>query len=180
MIYILFISLFLLVACAKTPVDPLSQSTQPPVTPGDIPSTLPTIEAPISPTLTKTSPEVTIFPTQDYIPTGEYEPQLSDGKLSRGNANLEYINFRQLESLPVQVALELQGYLPNGCHLLRVAAKTPDAENRIYIEVYSVYSMDMMCPDVIKPFEISLSLGSFPPGHYSIWVNGELKGEFEL
>ncbi len=32
---------------------------------------------------------------------------------------------------------------------------------------------------VIEPFATTVSLGTFPAGHYSVYVNNELIGEFD-
>jgi hypothetical protein len=37
----------------------------------------------------------------------------------------------------------------------------------------------MMCTQILKPFQASIDLGTFPSGHYSVYVNGELAGEFD-
>jgi hypothetical protein len=31
----------------------------------------------------------------------------------------------------------------------------------------------------LAPFEVNYSLGSFPAGKYSLWINGEMTAEFE-
>jgi hypothetical protein len=31
----------------------------------------------------------------------------------------------------------------------------------------------------VEPFEANIDLGTYPSGHYSVWVNGELAGEFD-
>lgn len=83
-----------------------------------------------------------------------------------------------MESYPIQVMLTLQGSLPTPCNQLRVIAKPPDEQNRILVEVYSVIDPKKVCVQVLEPFEANIGLGSFPPGHYSVWANGEPIGEF--
>ena len=99
--------------------------------------------------------------------------------LERSTVHLDYIGLLILESYPVQINLELQGYLPTPCHNMRVSILPPDQENRIYGEVYSVVDPSMMCIQVIKEFETVVSLGSFPTGHYTVYINGEVVGEFD-
>ena len=60
-----------------------------------------------------------------------------------------------------------------------MATNPPDKQNQIYVEVYSVILPDQMCAQVLEPFEANVGLGSFSAGHYSIWVNGEMIGEFD-
>jgi hypothetical protein len=37
----------------------------------------------------------------------------------------------------------------------------------------------MICTQVVKPFEENVPLGSFPAGHYMLWVNEEMVTEFD-
>jgi hypothetical protein len=108
-----------------------------------------------------------------------YAPQPGDPALVRGNVFIQEMNLLIRESFPPQIALTLQGELPTPCHQLRVQAGEPDADNRIYVEVYSVVNPDLACIQVVEPFEANIDLGTYPSGHYSVWVNGELAGEFD-
>jgi hypothetical protein len=62
---------------------------------------------------------------------------------------------------------------------LRVAVSDPDELNRINIEVYSVADADVICVQVLEPFEETVSLGSFASGTYQVYINGEEIGEFD-
>jgi hypothetical protein len=108
-----------------------------------------------------------------------YAPQPEDTNLSRGNVFIEEKGLIIRESYPPQIALSISGNLPTPCHQLRAVASQPDAENKIYVEVYTVVDPNMMCTQVLKPFSENIELGTFPGGHYSVWVNGELAGEFD-
>ena len=55
----------------------------------------------------------------------------------------------------------------------------PDSENKINVEVYSVVDQDQVCTQVLKPFQENIDLGTFPGGHYTVWVNGDMVGEFD-
>ena len=109
----------------------------------------------------------------------EYLPQRDDGDLTHGNVYIDRSELLIMESYPVQIALVLQGSLPTPCNQLRVIAKPPDKQNRIQVDVYSVVDPELICVQVLEPFEANSGLGSFPPGHYSVWVNGEMIGEFD-
>jgi hypothetical protein len=37
----------------------------------------------------------------------------------------------------------------------------------------------MACIQVLEPFQEQIDLGTFPSGHYSVWLNGEWVGEFD-
>jgi hypothetical protein len=108
-----------------------------------------------------------------------YAPQPGDSALIRGNVSIQEMDLLIRESFPPQIALTLKGELPTPCHQLRVQAEAPDADNRINVEVYSVVNPELVCIQVVEPFEANISLGTYPAGHYSVWVNGEMAGEFD-
>jgi hypothetical protein len=112
----------------------------------------------------------------------EYAPKPEDAKLERGMVflNLEDSGILLQESFPVQVTMVLSGNLPTPCHELRVNASPPDSENRIQVEAYTVVDPEMICTQVIKPFETQVALGSFESGKYTVYVNGEYLGEFTI
>jgi hypothetical protein len=106
-------------------------------------------------------------------------PQRDDGNLTRGNVYIDRSELLIMESNPIQIALMLRGSLPTPCNKLRVIASPPDEQNRIQVDVYSVIDPEQICVQVLEPFEANTGLGSFPSGHYSVWVNGEMIGEFD-
>ena len=132
-----------------------------------------------------TPPDTTVTePPADQVPPlptdmDMYSPQPGDSKLLRGNVYLNSSQLLILESYPPQIYLELVGNLPDPCHRLRVNISAATAENRILVEVYSLADSSAICIQVLAPFNVSIPLGSFPAGHYSVWVNGELAGEFD-
>ena len=83
------------------------------------------------------------------------------------------------ESFPPQIALSLSGNLPTPCHQLHANVTPPDAENKIIIDVYSVTDPTLICTQVLSPFTETVELGTYPSGHYAVWVNGALAGEFD-
>ncbi|MBN1451728.1 MAG: hypothetical protein JW963_11995 [Anaerolineales bacterium] len=130
---------------------------------------------------TGTTP-IMVEPPEQEAPrpiNSEYLPQRDDGNLTRGNVYIDHSDLLIMESYPVQIALVLQGSLPTPCNQLRVIARPPDEQNRIQVEVYSVIDPAQVCVQVLEPFEANIGLGSFPTGHYSVWVNGEAIGEFD-
>jgi hypothetical protein len=42
-----------------------------------------------------------------------------------------------------------------------------------------VVDPDLVCIQVVEPFDKSIDLGTYPGGHYTVWVNGEMIGEFD-
>jgi inhibitor of cysteine peptidase len=121
-------------------------------------------------------------PTDGSVPgpsTSDYLPQAGDSNFSRGNVFIDSIDMLIMESYPIQVGLVLKGSLPTPCNQLRVVVNPPDEQNRIQIEAYSVIDPAQMCVQVLEPLDANIMLGSFPTGHYSVWVNGEMAGEFD-
>jgi hypothetical protein len=57
----------------------------------------------------------------------------------------------------------------------------PDSKNRIDITAYAVAEKDKPCAlmALATPLQASLNLGSFPSGHYSLWLNGVKVDEFD-
>lgn len=133
------------------------------------------VRQPVSSTPNQTMPAI---PPASPV-ENSFAPRPTDGQFSRGNVYIDLAQVRALESYPIQVQLDLKGNLPTPCHELRVAVSAPDSENRIQIEVYSVVDASKICVQMIKPFETNISLGSFPSGHYTVWINGEQIGEFD-
>ena len=134
--------------------------------------------ATISPDTAVTSPPVGEIPTSGPRPNPLF-PQPGDEQLTRGEVFIDEAGLLIRESFPPQIALSISGDLPTPCNQLRVAVDAPDQENKINVEVYSVVDPEMACIQVLEPFEEIVDLGSFPTGHYSVWVNGELAGEFD-
>ena len=123
-------------------------------------------------------------PAQDDMSTNEpltnpLAPQPDDSKLTRGNVFIEESGVVIRESYPPQISLMINGNLPTPCHQLRAEVHEPDTDNKISVDVYTVVDPDMICTQVLKPFSEGIDLGTFPTGHYSVWINGESVGEFD-
>jgi hypothetical protein len=166
-----FLILFLLAACTSRPTPPALPTG---IAPGD-PNEVATVE--LLPVPADADP---LDPGDVVILTpGVYDVQPGDGNLARGAVFIEEYGLLTMESYPLQFMLSLSGTLPDPCHRLRAVIQPPDAENKIFIEVYSVADPNTMCIQVIEPFQLNLPLGSFPTGHYMVWVNGKLIAEFD-
>ena len=123
-------------------------------------------------------------PPGNNISTGEpftnpFVPQPGDTDLRRGNVYINEASLILRESFPPQISLILRGDLPTPCNQLRADIGSPDPENKIIVDVYSVIDPNQVCVQVLEPFEESIDLGTFPTGHYEVWVNGKLAGEFD-
>jgi hypothetical protein len=123
---------------------------------------------------------------QPVLPMPTYVPPSSSESTGGGDEDKQpvYLELDQselllMESYPVQVAMILRGNLPDPCHELRYIVSPPDFENKVRVEVYSIRGEAEMCAAVLEPFESRIDLGSFAGGHFSVYVNGELLGEFD-
>ncbi|MBN1536029.1 MAG: hypothetical protein JW908_04805 [Anaerolineales bacterium] len=111
--------------------------------------------------------------------TSPMNPIPGEESMTKGSVYLDKIEVRVLEEdNPTSAGLYLAGSLPTPCHYLRVSMTAPDAENKIAVEVFSLADPAGVCIQVLHPFETLVSLGSFTAGNYTIWVNGQLAGEY--
>jgi hypothetical protein len=141
-------------------------------------SCMPRTEPTPGPDTAVTSPPVDSMPTSEPV-TNPFAPQPGDIDLTRGNVYINEASLIIRESFPPQISLTLAGDLPTPCTQLRVEIGVPDPENKIMVNVYSVIDSSQVCVQVLEPFESSVDLGTFRSGHYTVWVNGELAGEFD-
>jgi hypothetical protein len=120
-------------------------------------------------------------PAPGMVMTTGFEPQPGDASLTRGEVFLELDSSQLIimESLPIQVTAVIIGNLPDPCHRLRVAVTAADADNRVNLEVYSLVDSAEACTTVLQPFAASIPLGTYSGGQFSVYINGELLGEFD-
>jgi len=137
----------------------------------DDPGTLP-------PDTAVTSPPEGDMPTHEpYL--NPFSPKPGDTNLTRGDVFISETSLVIRESYPPQISLAISGDLPTPCHELRVDIASPDQENKIIADAYSVVDPNAVCVQVLEPLQEYVDLGTFPSGHYAVWVNGELAGEFD-
>ncbi len=131
--------------------------------------------------LPPSSPTSTLNMGANKVPLSGFEPQPGDAKLERDQVMLDMANSALMlgMSQPVQVRAVLTGTLSDPCHQLRVVVSPPSAQNEINLEAYTVFDPSQMCIMVIKPFTVTIPLGSYSGGHFSVFVNGQLIGEFD-
>jgi hypothetical protein len=127
---------------------------------------------------------VVTSPPEDSISTNEpsinpFAPKPGDGQLTHGTVFINEISLLIRESYPPQIAVPVRGDLPTPCHELRAVIAQPDQDNKIIIDMYSVVDPNTVCTQALEPFEAQIELGTFPTGHYSVWVNGQSAGEFD-
>jgi hypothetical protein len=111
-----------------------------------------------------------------------YAPQPGDIKLTRDVATVDIADSGLVKSTtqPNAMSAALNGYLPDPCHQLRIVSHPANSSGVINLEVYSVYDEQLNCIMVIEPFNVIYPMGTFNSGHYSVYVNGELLGEFDI
>jgi hypothetical protein len=114
-------------------------------------------------------------------PIYSYKPTTSDQNLAQGEVflDLKASQILVMESMPVQVNVILKGELPTPCHELRVVPVTDEANKRVDMEVYTLTAISSACVAVLQPFEVTVELGSFSGGTYTVYANGEQLGEFD-
>ena len=118
------------------------------------------------------------FQLKDSAPTPE--PGAEDGGMVRGPVYVDEAELMILESFPVQVELIIRGALPTPCASLEWRAEPPDEQGRILVEAFSLQDPALACIQVLQEMEERLPIGSYSEGSYSVWLNGELVGEFEV
>ncbi len=150
----IFLLILIMAACGAPPLTDLNNST------------------PISNTITMDTPIV-------GKATANSAPQPNDEKLAHGKIFIKKSELIIRESMPPQIALDISGDLPTPCHLLRSKVSAPDLKNKIFVEVYTVIDPNAICIQVLEPFHENVELGTFPTGHYAVWMNGVLVGEFD-
>jgi len=111
-------------------------------------------------------------------PVSPLDPIPGEDKMKRGEATVGESDILLLESYPVQVMLSLKGTLSTPCHHLRAKVSQPDTENRIQVELYSLYDPNEICIQVLQQFETNIPLGSYPAGSYTVWLNDKQVGDF--
>ncbi len=125
------------------------------------------------------TPTPTPAPVQIESPDNPYAPTPEDAQRAKGPVLLNSVGLLVMAAYPDQIALSLDGSLPNPCHQLRIRVLpfTPGS-GRVDVEIYSVVNRDETCTSVLKIFTDNVPLGRFPPGLYELYVNGALVGTF--
>jgi hypothetical protein len=86
---------------------------------------------------------------------------------------IESVEVSLMESQPVQVAVEVRGYVPDSCHAFKGASQRRDG-NSFSIEMFMERTApaDAACLLRIEIVERSFPLGPLPAGDYVVNVNG--------
>ena len=112
--------------------------------------------------------------------TSEPAPASGDqGELLIEPAEVETMTVQVLESFPVQVQVQVQGYLGDGCTELGEIAQQRSG-NTIEVTILTQRPVDAMCTMELKGFDEVITLeGPFDAGSYMVIVNG-VEGTFQV
>jgi len=91
-------------------------------------------------------------------------PQPEDAALPRSKA---YVSQADVTVQNGEVWLHLQGHQPTPCHRLRVEVRRQ--ENTLFVHIYTVSDPDVICAQILKPFDVKLRL-DVPPGKYAVEI----------
>lgn len=82
------------------------------------------------------------------------------------------------ESLPVQVTVEVIGYLPDGCTTRHETHQSREG-NAVTIRMTMKRSEDKICTKGVTDIREQIYIGTFAPGNYHLIVNG-VKKKFRI
>lgn len=114
-----------------------------------------------------------VIPHETEVTDNDGNSDTDKGEYIYGNATVEEIQIMILESFPVQINVVARGYLPDGCTDVDEIIKTRE-ENAFFVTITTKRPADLMCTQVIVPFEkvISLDVYGLNAGEYQVNVNG--------
>jgi len=110
-----------------------------------------------------------------------YSPQPGDDGLVRDTVQLVKAETKNVGGSPAQIDLNISYFLPTPCHQFRITVNQLGIDGKVNIDMYSLMIKDHPCTlmALSTPLQASLTLGSFPPGHYTVWINGTKAAEFD-
>jgi hypothetical protein len=104
------------------------------------------------------------------------EPDIEpiEGDIITGEATVESLDILILESFPVQVNVQVSGYLGDGCTSIGEIT-TEREEDTFYVHISTVRPADAICTMQLVGFDevISLDVHGLEAGAYTVDVNGE-------
>jgi hypothetical protein len=134
-----------------------------------------------TPGMTTTPPSLQPATATAQLWENPYAPQAGDKDMTHVDVQVTSASLIFGQTQPPQVLLNFLYTAPSPCDQLRVVIYLPDPQNQINVSVYSLFNNNKPCTllPVDTPLQASLNLGSYPKGHYSVWVNGLQSGEFD-
>ncbi len=95
----------------------------------------------------------------------------ADEEHATGPVYVEEIEVRVGEGRPAPVEVVVRGALPDACSELVEPATITVEGTQVTVRLASQRPRDLMCAQVLRPFETTLDLGVFEPGTYTLVVN---------
>jgi hypothetical protein len=95
-----------------------------------------------------------------------YAPQAGDEALKQGIVYMESAQWDEAAQ-----TLTVSGTLPNPCCQLR--ATIDQNGQRIDLNIYSITEPDVICAQMLQPFEASFEMKSFNPQTFRVFINGQ-------
>jgi hypothetical protein len=129
---------------------------------------------------TACTPGVTATATFDPA-SNPFAPQDGDSAMQQNEIHIYSASLSYDPTQSPDVYLFFQYYQVTACDQLRVVVNEPDSKDQIILRAYSIAEKDKPCTTLTKrdPLPASIILGSYPKGHYSVYVNGTLAGTFD-
>lgn len=129
------------------------------------------VSATATATTTADAPRVLVLEENPYAPKND------DIQLKQEEVELTSVSLSELYELsPIRAELHLLGSMPSVCSELRVKVNAPNEAYQIRVEVYSVAEMNVKCNKVFQQFKVSLVMGEYTQGQYTVWVNDRMAG----
>lgn len=116
-------------------------------------------------------------PTSAVPDANSLQPQPGDDKLERGGVEITATEIFTLESFPPQFMVKIEGNKATPCHQLRAVIGEPGESKEIRIDVYTIFSTELACVQMIEAFNVNLPLGSYTAGTYAVYVNDAQIGQ---
>ena len=119
-------------------------------------------------------------PAASDEPTGEATPivevevtRVAPEKIIEGEATAESVGIVILESFPVQVHVNVSGYLGDGCTTLGEITTTQEGST-FFLKIITHRPMGAICTQQLVGFEetVALDVEGLPAGTYTVDVNG--------
>ncbi|MCE2394013.1 hypothetical protein J4G02_05395 [Candidatus Poribacteria bacterium] len=82
------------------------------------------------------------------------------------------------ESHPVQVTVEVNGWLPDSCTAHHETHQAQEG-NTITIQITTIRPRDLACATVVTEYQERVSIGTLPAGDYKVIVN-DVEAEFRV
>jgi hypothetical protein len=95
-----------------------------------------------------------------------------------GPVYIDSVEILYLESFPVQVHLRVQGSLPTPCH--EATWDVEQDEEGISVRLWSQADPEVICVQVLEPFEVAIPIGTFESASLPVMLNGEPVGRVEV